>query len=685
MADHPTRDPDDRPPGAPAPPGAPPAGSQAPRRGFPGGRLSRRAVLVAGAASAGAVGYAIVRGATSDDGGAPTVRPSASADGLATPAGIDRSTVAGREQPLAAYGLTIARLANGVGLEAGRRGLFGTSWWRDDVSGFNARVCEQVLSLAWFYANDRPWHPYAGDPALLEATDALLDHYLGLQHDDGSWPELAPDDHSTAATAFALGYLSRTLAHLGRAGALPRQQRRIREALARGSRWFLTPALNPDWSDVPLEYTNQLIVGLAGSALAFDQHRDPAVASLLAARVRDAAGRVQSPAGFLYEAGGMDIGYNLAVALPRIAELHRALGAAPFAAVVDGLAGWWGLALLPEPDGSGFVTFVAASTRTQTRYLDAIADDEDATAPASSLVAGSPGLAAFLTALEDRADERRRWAGATEPLEPDVPNPRVIANLALPQVLPARAERQAAVDRLPPVARARFVEVRTSGRDQVYLFVRRPRYYLQACFGPRASTRVRAGLGTLWTPGAGTFVHASAGDDVDCAWGAVGPGREDSEATSGLRASVVPNGAGGAQDLAATPTPELDPGPAPAHLSWADPDGRFRVDVRLTDTELRRSVTAPDGSVEQVPLLLTDTDRVSWADGTAVVHGEASSSTSTGLTVVRGATTFEVRWSSAGEARTVPVDVTYFRDGRRRIHLLQLPLAGTTAVRYTVT
>src|SRR5439155_6734162 len=83
------------------------------------------------------------------------------------------------------------RVANSVALSGPRRGFIDIVVWRDpkDNQPHNARIMENVVSLAFFYATDRPWNPYRGDPAVRERLEAALDFWTRSQSEDGLFSE----------------------------------------------------------------------------------------------------------------------------------------------------------------------------------------------------------------------------------------------------------------------------------------------------------------------------------------------------------------------------------------------------------------------------------------------------------------------------------------------------------------
>ncbi|WP_197288785.1 hypothetical protein [Nocardia sp. NRRL S-836] len=280
------------------------------------------------------------------------------------PAGpLDRRLFAPEEQRFAPYLLAVSPMV--ADMTSG--GFFAGGWWRSPAATYNARVQEHVYTLAWFATQSRPWNPYRGNAALLAALDAGLGHYLGLQHADGSWPEYSRDQHSLAATGFAMGYLSKTNALLRRAGVLPARQAQLSAALKRAMTWFLNPANDTVWQP-RLTWANQTTSGLAGAALALRHDPDPALAHQLTAAFARLAATGQSPAGFFYEESGADTNYNFEVMLPELADAWRQSGDANLVTMARRYTDWLGYNLLREPDGSGWFANVAPNSRTTSRF-----------------------------------------------------------------------------------------------------------------------------------------------------------------------------------------------------------------------------------------------------------------------------------------------------------------------------
>ena len=637
------------------------AGALVTTAGLAGPRAFAATPTAAGATAAGATAA-----------GLPPIAP--------LPAGsLDRSLFSHPEQRLAPYLVTLAPMVNEIVDDGSERhGWMAGGWWRTPVEPFNARIQEHVRTLAWFATTERPWNPYLGDPALLARLDAALRYYLSLQHEDGSWAEFEPAERSRAATAFALGYLSKTLADLRRADQLPDTREEISAALHRAATWFLDPANEGVWQPGPIEFVNQPMAGLAGATLALRLDPDAALEARLRDRIADIVARGQSPAGYFYEPRGMDIAYNLNVTLSEIVELLDHHDAPELVGMVERFADWLGYNLVREPDGAGYVANTAGSARTPMYYLDDVTDEPQQRDLGSWFTPLVPALAAFYPTDEDRAAQRAAWAADPEPVpeqERGATNPRILVNIPYGERYPSRRAKAAAVAALPYLASDRFTELRRDPRGEDHLFVRRPGYYTMAHYGPHATTLVRSGLSLIWHPEAGTLVHGGHNSNADC-WATVLPGGGTDAAADLAVAYFAGDPADGAGLDSEQVADVRDLG-----LTWRSPQGNVTGAAVLRDASLTRRLSVVSEATEQVPLLLRAGDRLTWTGGPGTVE-VGTTVTARGLRLRRGRVTLDIRWEGRLAASVGDLERSYFADARGAAHVLRVAHPPTAVFHY---
>ncbi|WP_433175429.1 hypothetical protein [Actinoallomurus sp. CA-150999] len=622
--------------------------------------LTRRGLLAAAGGAALLAALPASRAGATAAGSLPDLAP-------LPPGAPNRRLFAPVEQRYAPYLMILAPMVDDI--DDG--GFFAGGWWRTPAAPYNARVQEHVHTLSWFYANARRWNPYAGDATLLAALDATLGHYLGLQHEDGSWPEYSIGEHSMPATGFGMGYLSKTLGILRKARVLPERQVQIRTALHSAMTWFLDPATTAIWQ-TPLAYANQATAGLAGASHALNLDPDP----FLRRRLTDAIARLartgQSPAGFFIEQRGMDMNYNFEVMLPETADAYHQTGDKTFVSMAHAFADWLGYNLVREPDGSGYIANIAPSTRTSSIYYDDVRPDPDRTALNSLFVPEVPALGAFLTAREDLAAARAAWAADPAPVPPlqkQDTSPRILTHAVYGERFPTRKEKKKAVANLPYLKTTHFVE-RRSDLGQDFLYVRRPGLYLGGYFGTRATTRTRTGLTFLWHPTAGMVVHSLNDSDEGCWATVLSNGNADAVANQPAEYfDGVPGGTAW--------TGEHSRGEGTFGIRYHTASSSVRTDVTIDHDTVRRSVRATSAATEQIPLILHPTDKVTFTDGTRATYGTDTSATATGLDLRRGNIVIAIRWGTARPATLRHGASTYFRDGKRLIHVLRIPHGGS--------
>ncbi|HET8654517.1 MAG TPA: hypothetical protein VFL93_03200 [Longimicrobiaceae bacterium] len=564
-----------------------------------------------------------------------------------------------------------ARLANSVRMSGPTRGFIDLSVWRNEKDNrpYNARVMENILSLAYFYATDRPWNPYRGNAALRARLEAALEYWTSLQSPEGRFSEYGPGKWNLAATAFATKFMGQTL-HLLHGG--PPIDTALYRRVAEADRKTIMEVLDSeDLYARGHEFANQYTNVWAGALAYLDLFPDAAMRKRLEARIAQSTDEFQSPVGYFYEEFGPDWSYNLGTHHSNLMMAWNYTRGTPlgehFVQDERRFYDWFAYNAALEPDGSGFTMNASIETRHHEPFVTG---------------SGNAGFDAG-NSLEERVEMARVLGPSREELAERRQKARAALELTWPRVdslavgtfsafspyaflhrdqwhwYPSEAQRRAAIAKLPYLARDRFTHQRMdSRRAVVFTFVRRPAYYAAFNSGELWREQQRYGLGLLWVPGAGSFLQSQTGSG-DAAWGTRAAG--DSlvyEARSFTPSFRV----GGRMALPTVGARDLPAGDLDVAYALGD---RGRKTVSFRDDGIHVSVQHPGAFVEQIPLLVLPTDSVVRAPGRVVVR--------------RGGTSFVVTFDPAVEARVETDDVTV---GRKRVTRVAIPATGR--LRYTL-
>jgi hypothetical protein len=510
--------------------------------------------------------------------------------------------------------LHLPALANAVVAEGPNRGFIDARLWRweKDNRPHNARVMENIASLAFFYTADRPWNPHRHSPALRARLEAALEFWLGLRDSHGFFAEYRPGERSLAATAFGTKFMARTLDLLLDDAApidsdllarvVAAQGETLRASLARDA--FLR-----DGRTVTNQYGN-----LWGAALAhLARQPDPALEALLRRRLAEAGPLFQSPAGYYYEANGPDWAYtfdthhtNLEHLWPRARHLDLA---ETFIAEEARWTDWLADNAVLEPDGSRFVLNRAIETRRRQGELARL------DSPFAEVV---PLLRAFSRTRAEAAAEAAALRAAWRNSLPDGPpldmhsstmngyRPYMVMKEPGTVWRPDDAERAAARAALPYLARDRYTRQRADDRHPfVFTYVRRPAYYAAFNAGRPLSAQQRLGLGLLWHPALGAVLQTQTASESG---GVRGTGRHVDEASEVLATYAV----AGRPHSPATGSHDLPAGDLVAAYPLKA-GGEKRI--HFVDTSISVEVRRPGAFTESLPLLVPADAKITTAPG----------------------------------------------------------------------
>jgi len=420
-------------------------------------------------------------------------------------------------------------LAEAVRPDGPKRGFIDLSVWRAPQFNkpHNARIMESCLSLIWFYTADRKWNPYRGHPAVRQRLEAALEYWLGMQDPQGRFSEYGSGQWNLAASAFATKFMGEGLLLLAGGPAIDAE---LHKRVAAAQRKAVLAVLTRDdfWKH-GMAYTNQYENVWCGALAHLKLNPDDReVREQFTRRWAQAKEAFQSPAGYMYEAGGPDWGYNFGTHHSNIRmawTLARQMNLADLAGDLERehrlWIEWLSYNAVPEPDGSLFLLNRAIETRTSHDRFAQL------NTPLAQTVEGARAFAASRGEHQQRLRLARQRTAAAWPAIAKLRvgehmgySPYAFLHLRHPNYYPTDAERDAARRALPYLARERFVHQRVDPRTPLTVsYVRRPSYYAIFNAGPGRAAH-RYGLGLLWHPRTGTFLQQPTGKVVSKpAWG----------------------------------------------------------------------------------------------------------------------------------------------------------------------
>lgn len=461
------------------------------------------------------------------------------------------------ELDLPYYLANFHRVANAIPLEGKLRGWITVSVWRGDRNQrtYNARVMESHLSLAYFHCTKRPWNPYYGHPAVRARLEAMLERWCHMQNPEGKFSEYGENRWSLAPTAFATKFMAETLRLLADGPPIdPDLHNRVIRAQRQAIRVTLTD--RSFWQH-GRNYSNQFgNVWAGGLAWLAMFPKDDEIRTLLLERMRAAATEFQSPAGYFYERGGADWGYNLGTHHSNLhMAWHYARGTEFAPLVLDETRrfyDWISWNAVLEPDGSGFTLNRAIETRQRLPWLTLLPDR-----PVRNL-AGIPQAEQVELArafLPNRDAETAARVRTRAMLEAEWPkqrglteghygsfSPYVFLHRSFVQWLPTVQQQAEAQAQLPFLRPGRMAHLRLDDRHAVqFLFVRRPHYYAAFNSGELLNASQRYGLGLLGAPGLGALAQSQTGSNDDF-WGTKPAGAAPAYEARNLNARIRVDG-----------------------------------------------------------------------------------------------------------------------------------------------
>lgn len=572
-------------------------------------------------------------------------------------------------------------LVNSVRMTEPNRGFIDLPVWRETQhqEPYNARVMENILSIAFFYTTDRPWNPYFADAAVRARLEAALEYWVEMQSEDGCFSTYGPQRWLLSPTSFATKFIGEAIQLLHDGPQIdPGLMERVVEAQRRAIVAVLT---REDFYNFGQRFSNQF-TNVWGGALAYlDLYPDPDIRRLLEARLVETDDDFQSPAGYFYEHDGADFSYDI--------ETHHSnhLMAWHFlrdeewgdfyAARVRRWYDWLAYNAALEPDGSGFTMNYQIATRLHFPFYR---DDRETAhgrtcSPLAEVIVMARAFCETKDERNARLEDRRRdlersWPDVA-PLEIGAfssYSPYAFLHRRHVRWHPTDAQRDEAVEMLPYLTGRHFNHQRADNqREFVLTYVRRRPYYAAFSAGEQIIPQQRFGLGFVWTPETGTLLQGQLegsawGDDeaertdAGLAWGTRPYESADVYETEILDVRYELNGG----TLSVEQQPQ-DVRTAPIKITYSLGE-RGRKTLTFRDDEIHVAVQHTGPFVETLPLLLRSGTSVDIEGSTAILGGEAT----------------RIVFDSDAEPTTIPTGRPI---GPKRVHLLQLRDSGSLTYR----
>jgi hypothetical protein len=418
------------------------------------------------------------------------------------------------------------RLANAVRSQEPNKGFINIKVWRNAVDNepYNARIMENITTLAWFYTQEPEWNPYYGHEDLRKILEAALSFWVSIQHTDGRFSEYGVNRWNLAATAFATKFMGETLELLNEGPAIdPEIHQQVIDANRKALMVVFT---SESLYSHGIRYSNQFGNAFTG-ALAWlnlfpddDELREAFESSL-----RTSLNDFQSPAGYFYENYGPDWSYAFGTHHSNILMAwhyarHNPELATHYAHEHANFIDWLSYNAVLQPDGSIFVLNSSVQSRQSRNTLDRLES------PLSEVVPLARAFNTTAEEVEQRLPEIRQRVTSNWANIPSLQTNRFDSYSAYAFLHrkhyrwnPTEAQRQEAVSSLPYLASDNFIHQRVD--DFTWFettYIRKPTYYTAFSAGEQKTDQQRYGLGLIWSPEAGALFQSQSRSD-DAAWG----------------------------------------------------------------------------------------------------------------------------------------------------------------------
>jgi hypothetical protein len=436
-------------------------------------------------------------------------------------------------QSLAYYLGHFHRIANAVRDTDPNRGLIDIKVWRAaadyNPDNVDARVMENVLSLAWMYTRDEPWNPYYADPATRERLEAATMYWLSFQDEEGYFGRPDASGSNRDKALFFIKFMGEALVHLKHGPPIdPEVYQAVKEAFE----LTLDLTLNhEDFWEQGINFSNQYGNVFAGAAAYLTLYENEQIAQDLRRRLL-MIDEHRSTAGYMSEGLGPDWGYYFGTHHSNIfmswhygrhLEVDGLNLGEPIREEYEANTEW--LSYNAVPDGDLFYLNRAIETRQTRNHFHRIET------PLSEVVS----LARAFHVTREEYEDRLAWSRSQ--MEQEWGNPRSLITgfsgytpydflfREFDVWHPTAEQRDEAFGQLPYMASDRFNHQRVdSVVGNVFTYIRRPDYYAAFNAGPSVRNRQRMGLGLIWHPELGLLFQSPSGAEGE-AWGTRLPAR----------------------------------------------------------------------------------------------------------------------------------------------------------------
>lgn len=447
---------------------------------------------------------------------------------------ISVSDFSDEELYLPYYLANFYHVANSVIMEGPEKGFINIVVWRaaKDNKPYNARIMENILSLAYFYCTNKSWNPYYANPILRARLEAALGFWCSKQSPDGAFSEYEEKKWGLAPTAFATKFMGESLRLITKGPAIDNSL--LKKVIAADHKAIQFVLTDSSFYAHGKNYTNQFTNVFAGGLAYLALFPDNDLKNLLYSKIKSCHLVFQSPAGYFYEAGGIDWSYNLnthhsnllmAWNYAKNTELEPYLKEEE-TKYVD----WFSYNAVPEPDNSGYVINRAIECR-QRMYFFEKYGSFNTQQPSMFIYSLAPLSGAFIMTQEQRriyldktrAKLKNEWpdAGELESGNFSAFGPYTFLHRSNTRYFPTQMEQDVSIAMLPCNKKSSFIQQRMDSREPVvFTYIKKSGYYAAFNSGKIIKEQQRFGLGLLWLPSAGALIQNQTGTN-NASWGTI--------------------------------------------------------------------------------------------------------------------------------------------------------------------